>query len=165
MSLGTTIQTYDETADLRQCWQTPVALFDKLHSVLRFTVDACASPHNALLPRYWTAEQDCTKQNWSGERVFCNPPFGNTAAILANVKAAEMACFLFPSSSMTTKYRGKNVPDYIAMPDHRIKFVPPSSVIKAVSPSLGTFLCLYGITQDEADKLKTVLNYDIYKLL
>lgn len=57
--------------------RTPKEMFDELHSIHRFTVDAAASKENALLPRYWTREQDGTMQCWSKERIWCNPPYSN----------------------------------------------------------------------------------------
>lgn len=57
-------------------WETPPAFFDILDREFGFTVDACAAPHNAKCDRYWTREQDGLAQDWSGERVFCNPPYG-----------------------------------------------------------------------------------------
>jgi len=58
-------------------WETPAEIFEPLHKRFRFTVDAAAEPHNAKLPRYWTkADDDALKQDWSGETVFLNPPYG-----------------------------------------------------------------------------------------
>lgn len=51
--------------------------FEPLHAQYRFTVDAAASVENALLPRFWTKADDALRQLWSGERVWCNPPFSN----------------------------------------------------------------------------------------
>lgn len=59
-----------------QSWGTPRPLFDKLHREFYFTVDVAASPENALLPRYYTADDDGLSQSWAGERVWCNPPYG-----------------------------------------------------------------------------------------
>lgn len=56
---------------------TPPEVFDPLHERFRFTLDACALPHNAKLPRYFTPEQDGLKQSWYNESVWCNPPFSN----------------------------------------------------------------------------------------
>lgn len=53
--------------------------FLPLHKERRFTVDAAASDENALLPVYWTKEQDALKQSWAGHRVWCNPPFSKLA--------------------------------------------------------------------------------------
>lgn len=51
-----------------------MADFEPLHKRFRFTIDACATPENARLPRYWTAEDDALSKRWTGERVWCNPP-------------------------------------------------------------------------------------------
>ena len=57
-------------------WETPQELFDKLHEEFHFTLDAAASDHNHKLPRYYTESTDGLSQDWGGERVFCNPPYG-----------------------------------------------------------------------------------------
>lgn len=57
-------------------WATPSNLFDELNHEFHFTLDLCASPWNAKLPRYFTEEQDGLKQDWSGERCYMNPPYG-----------------------------------------------------------------------------------------
>lgn len=57
-------------------WETPQDLFDKLHEEFHFTLDAAASDHNHKLPRYYTEKTDGLTQDWGGERVFCNPPYG-----------------------------------------------------------------------------------------
>ena len=56
-------------------WGTPRWFFDELNEEFQFTIDACANRYNYLLPRYWTKEQDCKKQDWTGEVVFINPPY------------------------------------------------------------------------------------------
>lgn len=61
---------------LREDWRTPPDLFASLHREFNFTVDAAATPANALLPRFWTRNEDAFAQDWRGERVFCNPPYG-----------------------------------------------------------------------------------------
>jgi phage N-6-adenine-methyltransferase len=57
-------------------WATPPEIFAHLHAEFRFTIDVAASPDNAKLPRYYTEEQNGLEQDWSGERVFMNPPYG-----------------------------------------------------------------------------------------
>lgn len=51
--------------------------FDPLHAEFRFTIDAAASPTNAVLPRFWTRYNDALIQDWNRERVWCNPPYSN----------------------------------------------------------------------------------------
>ena len=57
-------------------WETPQALFDELNEQHHFTLDPCALPENAKCSRYFTPEDDGLLQNWGGESVFCNPPYG-----------------------------------------------------------------------------------------
>jgi phage N-6-adenine-methyltransferase len=57
--------------------RTPVSLFAERHTLFRFTVDAAANAENALLPRFWSREDDGLVQSWRGERVWCNPPYSN----------------------------------------------------------------------------------------
>ena len=58
-------------------WETPQDLFDSLNSEFHFTLDAAASDHNHKLPHYYTEKEDGLAQDWGGERVFCNPPYGS----------------------------------------------------------------------------------------
>lgn len=58
-------------------WETPQDLFDALNAEFRFTLDAAASDSNHKLPRYYTLDTDGLSQDWGGEWVFCNPPYGN----------------------------------------------------------------------------------------
>lgn len=57
-------------------WATPQDFFDKLNSEFHFTLDPCADDTNHKCDRYFTREQDGLQQDWGGETVFCNPPYG-----------------------------------------------------------------------------------------
>ena len=57
-------------------WSTPQDFFDQLDNEFHFTLDPCADEANHKCERYFTSEQDGLKQDWSGETVFCNPPYG-----------------------------------------------------------------------------------------
>lgn len=59
-------------------WATPQRLFDDLDAEFHFTLDACATDANAKCERYYTREDDGLLQDWSGECVWCNPPYGKT---------------------------------------------------------------------------------------
>lgn len=57
-------------------WSTPQWFFDKLNDEFHFTLDPCADDSNHKCEKYFTKEQNGLIQDWSGERVFCNPPYG-----------------------------------------------------------------------------------------
>lgn len=57
-------------------WETPQALFDELDREFHFTVDVCATPDNAKCERYFTKDDNGLWQDWAGEHVYCNPPYG-----------------------------------------------------------------------------------------
>jgi phage N-6-adenine-methyltransferase len=57
-------------------WSTPQAFYDELDAEFDFTLDPCATPENAKCALYYTQEDDGLAQDWSGERVFMNPPYG-----------------------------------------------------------------------------------------
>lgn len=57
-------------------WETPQELFDGLNVLFHFTLDAAATPENAKCRKFFTAEDDGLSKSWSGEKVWCNPPYG-----------------------------------------------------------------------------------------
>lgn len=57
-------------------WETPQEFFDELNAEFNFTLDPCATPDNAKCKKYYTIKENGLKQNWEGETVFCNPPYG-----------------------------------------------------------------------------------------
>mgnify|MGYP002644190540 FL=1 len=57
-------------------WATPQDFYDKLNSEFHFTLDPCATPHNAKCVKFYTKEQDGLRKDWGGNTVFCNPPYG-----------------------------------------------------------------------------------------
>jgi site-specific DNA-methyltransferase (adenine-specific) len=59
-----------------EVWATPQDFFDKLNEEFHFTLDPCALPENAKCKKYYTPKDDGLRQNWGGEKVFCNPPYG-----------------------------------------------------------------------------------------
>jgi phage N-6-adenine-methyltransferase len=63
-------------------WETPDWLFDELNKEFNFTLDPCCLVSSTKCFNYFTPEDDGLKQDWSGETVFCNPPYGkNTTKI------------------------------------------------------------------------------------
>lgn len=57
-------------------WPTPQDFFDNLNEEFHFTLDPCADDSNYKCPKYYTEAENGLKQDWSGDSVFCNPPYG-----------------------------------------------------------------------------------------
>ncbi len=57
-------------------WATPQSFFDQLDAEFHFTLDPCASAGNAKCRKFYTAQDNGLIQDWGGEVVFCNPPYG-----------------------------------------------------------------------------------------
>lgn len=74
-------------ADIKACfssktdnWATPQDFFDKLNEEFHFTLDPCADEVNHKCDQFFTREQDGLSQDWGGNVVFCNPPYGKEIA-------------------------------------------------------------------------------------
>lgn len=85
-------------------WETPQGLFDQLDEEFHFTLDPCATDDNAKCRRYFTKEENGLTQDWSGEVVFMNPPYGgHTGKWLAkawhdSLRAAVVVCLIVSST-------------------------------------------------------------------
>lgn len=62
----------------REDWETPKHLFDSLNREFGFTLDPCATNETALCAKYYTPSENGLTRDWTGEVVFCNPPYGRT---------------------------------------------------------------------------------------
>jgi len=97
----------------RQDWQTPAKFYDRLDEVFDFTLDACANEDNALAPNYFSEENSCLENEWTG-RVFCNPPYADkiqTEIVLYGIdqylrsNECESLVFLIPSRTDTKRWQ------------------------------------------------------------
>lgn len=57
-------------------WATPQSFFDKLNDEFGFTLDPCSTHENSKCQKHYTMEEDGLSQDWGGQVVFCNPPYG-----------------------------------------------------------------------------------------
>ncbi|WP_316831832.1 DNA N-6-adenine-methyltransferase [Pedobacter aquatilis] len=91
-------------------WETPPAFFEALNLEFRFTLDPCCTPATAKCAKYYTAAQDGLKQDWQGERVFCNPPYGKSIAdwvakcAMEAKKKDTLVVLLIPVRTSTTYF-------------------------------------------------------------
>ena len=72
-------------------WETPQWLFDELNEEFHFDLDPCSTHENAKCDLHYTKEEDGLIQDWTGRRVFCNPPYGHEIGKWVK-KAYESKC-------------------------------------------------------------------------
>lgn len=56
-------------------WETPIDFFNNLNDEFHFTLDPCSSHSNCKCKHHFTIQEDGLNQDWSGNVVFCNPPY------------------------------------------------------------------------------------------
>ncbi len=61
-------------------WRTPPEVFGPLHAEFDFTLDPCCTAETAKCAKFYTEAENGLAQDWSGERVFMNPPYGREIA-------------------------------------------------------------------------------------
>ena len=89
-------------------WATPQDLFDSLDAEFHFDLDPCADDENHKCEKYFTEAEDGLAQDWSGHRVFCNPPYGRDLkrwvekAYREGCKDNTLVVLLIPARTDTT---------------------------------------------------------------
>ena len=91
------------TSKVMQFLRTPTDIWEELSAEFPFTLDACASDKNHLLPKYYSASNSCLDKDWTGEIVYCHPMFdmhiGNFVEKCAKEKCTSV--MLIPASTHT----------------------------------------------------------------
>jgi hypothetical protein len=77
-----------------QNWGTPLDLFDGLHREFAFDLDGAADNGNALLA---DASRPDAPVDWTGRRVFCNPPWSAIPPFIEQAARASLAVLLVPA--------------------------------------------------------------------
>jgi site-specific DNA-methyltransferase (adenine-specific) len=83
-------------------WATPPEVFDPLHAEFGFTLDPCATKESAKVSRFYTEADNGLLQDWTGERVFLNPPYGKEIYAWtkkASTERADLVVALLPAST------------------------------------------------------------------
>lgn len=91
------------TSKVMKFLRTPQDIWADLSKEFPFTLDACASDSNHLLPKYYTQENSCLDKDWTGEVVYCHPMFDMHIGNFVK-KCAESKCLsvmLIPASTHT----------------------------------------------------------------
>lgn len=64
-----------------------------------FTVDAAAAAHNTKCDRFWSIDDDGLAHDWSGEKVWCNPPYSNIRPWVAKaLRSPNLTVLLLPNN-------------------------------------------------------------------
>ena len=85
--------------------RTPTDIWADLSKRFPFTLDACASDNNHLLPKYYTIEQDALKQDWNGEVGYIHPLFDSKIGKFVEKASKSKGTFVFLLPASThTKY-------------------------------------------------------------
>ena len=85
-------------------WATPQEFFDELNDEFHFNLDPCADETNHKCSWYFDEKQDGLRKDWTGARVFCNPPYGRTIGEWIRKCATEnteIAVMLIPARTDT----------------------------------------------------------------
>ena len=62
--------------NIKDLWQTPKSLFNKLNNEFRFTMDVAASDKNKLCKIYYGEKSNALCNYWDKSN-WCNPPYSN----------------------------------------------------------------------------------------
>jgi site-specific DNA-methyltransferase (adenine-specific) len=93
-------------------WETPQEFFKKLDNEFHFTLDACATPENAKCDKFFTEKDNALVQDWSGNTVFCNPPYSRKGgqdlfvkkAYEESLKPDTVVVMLLPARTDTKRF-------------------------------------------------------------
>ena len=104
-------------------WATPQSLYDELNMEFDFTLDPCCTESNRKCDKYYTKEDNGLTKDWSGETVFCNPPYGRELKDWVKKchseakKKGTTVVMLIPARTDTSYFH-----DYI-YGEHEIRFI------------------------------------------
>jgi phage N-6-adenine-methyltransferase len=137
---------------------TDRALFSLLDERFRFSVDVAASPANALCRRYYTKEDDGLTKSWTGERVWCNPPYSNIPTWVRKAwqewgawERPELIVMLLPANRTEQGWwqahieRARDLGGLMRVEflPGRPRFVPPPGVTVSGRPPFGCCLAIW----------------------
>ncbi len=90
-------------------WETPQAFFDALNDEFHFTLDPCSTDENAKCAKHYTRKDDGLSKDWTGETVYCNPPYGKDmpqwiAKCAQHARTGGVAVMLIPARTDTKAF-------------------------------------------------------------
>lgn len=135
----------------RDCWQTPIWLFDALDIEFGFWLDAAASERNALCAYHLSEDTDALNSDWiSHGAIWCNPPYSK---ILPWVEKAAAECVkqrvpvvLLVPEDMSVGWFSKaleTVDEVRVITDGRINFINATTGKEQKGNSKGSMLLIW----------------------
>jgi phage N-6-adenine-methyltransferase len=136
--------------------------FAPWHERFRFTIDAAAAPHNAKLPRFWTIADDGLAQDWTGERVYCNPPYSSIEPWCekAHRSGAELVVMLLPANRTEQGWWQRQIEPQrrastvtVEFLPGRLRFLKPGQkhIAPNERPPFGCCLVIWGLDRPSVD--------------
>lgn len=149
--------------------ETAAENFAPLMDRFNFTLDVAAAKHNAKTKRFFTREDDGLRQSWSGERVWCNPPYSDCGAWVRKAwmewiySNAELIVMLLPANRTEQKWwqdhvepfrdQGADRTFHVEFLRGRMRFIRPTATIgpKGDRPPFGCCLLIWQRNYRKAD--------------
>lgn len=143
-----------------QLWNTPKDFFADINAEWKFTLDAACVKSSALLPKYFTPEDDSLVQDWSNDIVWLNPPYDDLKTWMNKceqeyTKGATIVT-LIPSRTDTKAFQ-----DFIAKSATcicfirgRLKFANPELESQGLKPTVAPFPSCIAVFDDNLTKEK-----------
>lgn len=96
-------------------WGTPAELFNEYNKRFHFTLDPCCTHENAKCTKHYTKDEDGLVQDWTGETVWCNPPYSNVytwckKALNEAIEHGVTTVMLLPSRTDTRWFHDVVIP-------------------------------------------------------
>lgn len=139
------------TANQKDSYRTPEYVFLWLDGIYNFTVDGCASSHNALCKRFVTEELNFLEFSalHVGDRIFVNPPYSNPKPFVERAAYfMALGCtvvMLLPSDKSTQWYQviQDNATEVIDIVGGRINFLHPVTGEEVKGNNKGSMVAVF----------------------
>ncbi|ELV7528461.1 phage N-6-adenine-methyltransferase [Edwardsiella ictaluri] len=139
------------TADAKDCWQTPLWLFDALDIEFGFWLDAASSDHNALCSQHLTESDNALLSDWNSVgAIWCNPPYSKIGpwvakASIESEKQRQPVVMLVPEDMSVGWFTDalKSVDEVRVITGGRVNFVHAVTGAEQKGNSKGSMLLIW----------------------
>jgi len=144
-------------------WETPQWLYNKLDYEFGFTLDPCSDKNNHKCDKYFTEEDNGLNQDWNGDIVFVNPPYGRELKKWVK-KASEtnsVVVMLIPARTDTTYWHDYifNKATEIRFMRGRIKFIDPITNKEGDSALFPSAIIIFGCNWEISEPYICAVDY------